>query len=123
MKFTLKDVYEDFGDALLEMKEHYNVRTVHLFNKHNSYGGATIVYRPMLSDSKGFPQGKFAEVSIAWCAPGDRYDRKMGELVALSKMQNGESVSLPIYAEGTPVKQLRAMFEGMAMAQNSEAFK
>lgn len=117
MKFTLKDVYEDFAPDLLKLKSQYNVRTVHLFNKATGRGGATVVYRPMLHDSTGFPKGKFAEIAVAWCAPGDQYDRKLGELLALSKLQSGESIRAPIYVGGKPVIVLRSMFEWMAKAQ------
>lgn len=117
MKLTLKDVYEDFAPVLLKLKSQYSVRTVHLFNKATGRGGATVVYRPMLHDAAGFPKGKFAEIAVAWCAPGDQYDRKLGELVALSKLQGGESIRAPIYAGGNPVLVLRSMFEEMALVQ------
>lgn len=113
MKNQLKQLYAEMQPTLLDFKESQFVRVVHFFNKQNPQGGLTVAYKPQICNTKGFPSGKFAEVSLAWCNPRDRYDRKLGELIALNKLERGESVLLPIYASGTPVQELRRMFRYM----------
>lgn len=93
-------------------QEHW-VRTIHLFNKQNPYGGTTICYKPEVHDAQGFPRGKFAEVSVAHCNPKDRYNRKLGQYLALENMYDGRSILLPIYTNGDPVVVLRDFFESM----------
>lgn len=111
MKNQLKQLYSEMRHNLLDFKESQFVRVVHLFDKANPQGGLTIAYKPQICTSAGFPKGKFAEVSLAWCNPKDRYDRKLGELIALNKLERGESVLVPIYAYGAPVLELKRMFE------------
>lgn len=119
MKNQLKQLYTEMQGDLLDFKARQFVRVVHFFDKQNPHGGLTIAYKPQICNSKGFPRGKFAEVSLAWCNPGDRYDRKLGELIALNKLMRGESVLLPLYAGGAPVRELKHMFEPHAKVVNS----
>ena len=118
MKNQLKQLYTEMQPGLLDFKESQFVRVVHLFDKANPQGGLTVAYKPQICTSTGFPRGKFAEVSLAWCNPKDRYDRKLGELIALNKLERGESVLLPLYANGTPVRELKRMFEQHVVVDN-----
>lgn len=111
MKNKLKQLYGEMSSSLLDFKESQFVRVVHLFDKSSAQGGLTIAYRPQICDSKGYPKGRFADVALAWCSPRDRYDRKLGELIALRKLELGECVLLPLYDIGHPVRELKAMFE------------
>lgn len=95
-----------------------HIRIVHLFNKKYPYGGCTIAYAPEVYDSQGYPRGKFAKVAVAWCSNRDRYSRPLGEYLAVSKWANGETVVLPIYVSGHPVRQLKLMFFDL-VAQDS----
>ena len=108
-----KQFYTDLKAACAAFKESDWVRVVHLFDKDNSYGGITIAYRPVLHDSKGYPAGKFGDVAVAWCSPQDRYNRKLGEALALQRMQFGNCITLPIYVDKTPVRFLKDMFQPM----------
>jgi hypothetical protein len=108
---NLKKIYAEIAPELLEFKDKMFVRVVHLFDKEDPQGGATIAYRPLICNSVGFPQGKFAEVSIAWCNKLDRYDRKLGELIALTKLHRGECVTMPIYIDNQPVHTLKTIFK------------
>lgn len=108
---SLKKFYTELAEPLNDFKQSMFVRVVHLFDKQNPRGGATVAYRPLICDSTGFPQGKFAEVSVAWCSKVDTYDRKLGELIALAKLSRGECVSLPLYVGGRPVCKIKQMFE------------
>lgn len=110
MKHQLKELYLGMRADLLEYRERYQARTVHMFNKHQPYGGVTVVYRPQLADSCGRPQGRFAEVAVAWCNPSDCYDRKLGELIALRRLELGECILMPIYDSEHPVRLLKALF-------------
>ena len=111
MKNQLKKLYGEMRDNLLDFKASHFVRVVHLFNKHNPQGGLTIAYCPQICDTNGFPKGRFADVALAWCNPRDRYDRKLGELIALRKLELGECVLMPIYQNNAPVRNLRNMFD------------
>lgn len=92
------------------------VRTIHLFDKHYPYGGTTICYKPEVHDSQGYPRGKFAQVSVAYCNPKDRYNRKLGQRLALENLYDGHCILLPVYTNGNPVVVLREFFESMAPA-------
>lgn len=118
MKNQLKQLYTEMQGDLLDFKARQFVRVVHFFDKQNPHGGLTIAYKPQICNQSGFPRGKFAEVALAWCNPGDRYDRKLGELIALNKLMRGESVLLPLYADGTPVRELKRMFEPYVKVDN-----
>ena len=89
------------------------VRTVHLFDKNWPNGGTTICYAPEVHDSQGYPRGKFARVSVAYCNTKDRYNRKLGQQLALENMYDGRYILLPIYANKNPVVVLRNFFESM----------
>lgn len=119
MKNQLKQLYSEMQEQLLDFKASQFVRVVHFFDKQNPCGGLTIAYKPQICNASGFPRGKFAEVSLAWCNPQDRYDRKLGELIAINKLMRGESVLLPLYANQAPVQELKRMFEPHAKVDNS----
>jgi hypothetical protein len=40
---------------------------------------------------------KFYDVSFAWCADNDKFDRKIGEFLALERFMNCETTKLPGY--------------------------
>ena len=119
MKNQLKQLYTEMQGVLLDFKTAQFVRVVHFFDKADPHGGLTVAYKPQICNSEGFPRGKFAEVALAWCNPVDRYDRKLGELIALNKLMRGESVLLPLYASGAPVRELKRMFGPHAIVDNS----
>ena len=119
MKNQLKQLYTEMQGDLLDFKARQFVRVVHFFDKQNPHGGLTVAYKPQICNQSGFPRGKFAEVALAWCNPVDRYDRKLGELIALNKLMRGESVLLPLYADDTPVRELKRMFEPHVKVDNS----
>jgi hypothetical protein len=85
-------------------------RIVYLFDKHNAKGGVTIAYRPMIYDSKGFPQGIFAEVAVAYCNPKDTFSRKVGRELAEAMLAEGKSIKLPVYTYNAPVRYLKGVF-------------
>lgn len=118
MKNQLKQLYTEMQGDLLDFKARQFVRVVHFFDKQNPHGGLTAAYKPQICNQSGFPRGKFAEVALAWCNPVDRYDRKLGELIALNKLMRGESVLLPLYADDTPVRELKRMFGPHAKVDN-----
>lgn len=89
------------------------VRTVHLFDKNWPYGGTTICYAPEVHDSQGYPRGKFARVSVSYCNTKDRYNRKLGQQLALENMYDGRYILLPIYTNKNPVVVLRDFFNSM----------
>lgn len=92
------------------IKAEQHIRVVHIFDKHYPYGGVTIAYRPERHDSSGFPTGKFASVSVAYCNPSDRYSRRTGEAVAIGNLISGSSILMPVYFNGHPVRNLIDIF-------------
>lgn len=86
------------------------IRIVYLFDKRKAKGGVTIAYRPMIHDSKGFPQGIFAEVAVAYCNPKDTFSRKTGRAIAEMMLAEGKSIKLPVYTYNTPVLYLKEVF-------------
>jgi len=89
------------------------VRTIHLFDKNFPYGGTTICYKPQICDNTGYPRGKFAQVSVAYCNPKDRYNRKLGQRLALENLYDGKCILLPVYTNNNPVVVLRDFFDSM----------
>ena len=55
--------------------------------------GMTMVCEPTI----GRDNAKFYNVSFAWCANHDKFDRKFGELVALKRWSDMETVKLPVH--------------------------
>ena len=88
-----------------------HIRVVHLFDKFNPYGGCTVAYRPVKHDKTGYPTGKFAYVAVAYCNPQDRYDRKVGQMLAVEMLMDGDCILMPLYVNGEPVRALRAIFD------------
>lgn len=86
------------------------VRYVYFFDKLNPHGGVTIGYKPVLHDSKNYPQGIFAEVAIAYCNPKDQFSRPMGRQLVTDMLDEGQSLLMPIYSLGAPVGFFRNMF-------------
>ena len=113
MTTLTKEFYSELRAACQSFKDSDWVRVIHIFDKDNSMGGVTLAYRPVLHDSKGYPVGKFADITVAWCSPQDRYNRKMGEALALQRMQVGQCITLPIYVDKAPVRFLKNMFQPM----------
>jgi hypothetical protein len=96
--------------ALTELIKSEHIRIVHLFDHDYPYGGCTIAYKPERFDGTGYPIGKFARVAVAYCSPLDRYSRKLGRHLAVSNLLVGENILMPIYINGTPVKDLQTVF-------------
>jgi hypothetical protein len=57
------------------------------------FPGMTMVCEPTI----GRDNTKFYNVSFAWCASHDKFDRKVGELVALKRWGDMETVKLPVH--------------------------
>ena len=64
----------------------------------------------MIHDSKGFPQGIFAEVAVAYCNPKDAFSRKTGRALAEAMLAEGKSIKLPVYTYNMPVRYLKEVF-------------
>jgi hypothetical protein len=114
------DTREDRVKAAIQV---YHIRVVHLFDTGRPYGGCTVAYAPEVFDNTGYPKGKFAKVSVAWCNNRDRYSRPEGELVAVEKLLSNQFLTLPIYQRNHPVRTLKEMFWPMVINEvyeNSE---
>ena len=55
--------------------------------------GMTMVCEPTIDRSNA----RFYNVSFAWCSSSDKFDRKVGELVALKRWSDMEIVKLPVH--------------------------
>ena len=55
--------------------------------------GMTMVCEPTIDRGNA----KFYNVSFAWCSSNDKFDRKVGELVALKRWSDMETVKLPAH--------------------------
>ena len=55
--------------------------------------GMTMVCEPTIDRDNA----KFYNVSFAWCSSSDKFDRKMGELIALKRWSVMETVKLPTH--------------------------
>lgn len=115
---TNTDVKEQ-REYLKKLIAQEHIRVVHLFDKDFPYGGCTIAYRPERHDNSGFPTGRFARVSVAYCSPSDRYSRRTGEAIAVGKLIGNESVLMPIYRNKHPVKNLKSIFSDILQADYS----
>lgn len=95
------------------MRQQFNpiYRYVYFFNKDNPKGGVTIGFVPVLRDSKGYPQGIFALVAVAYCNPNDQFSRPKGREMVSSMLNAGEAILLPIYTDKAPVRFLANMFD------------
>lgn len=94
-----------------ETIERNHIRVVHLFDKFHPYGGCTVAYQPVKHDKTGYPTGKFGYVAVAYCNPQDRYDRKVGQMLAVEMLMNGDRLLMPIYVNHEPVRALRTIFQ------------
>ena len=70
--------------------------------------GGIVHNRPPVGDENGFclvampcvnnaRHAKFYDVAFAWCADNDKFDRKVGEFIAVDRYMNGETTKLPGY--------------------------
>jgi hypothetical protein len=70
--------------------------------------GGIVHSRPPVGDENGFclvampcvnnaRHAKFYDVSFAWCADNDNFDRKIGEFIALERFMLAETTKLPGY--------------------------
>jgi len=103
--------------TIKETIEANHIRVIHLFDKFYPYGGTTVAYKPVKHDKTGYPTGKFAYVAVAYCNPKDRYDRKVGQQLAVEMLMDGQSVLLPIYIRNRPVVAIREIFEDVLAPQ------
>lgn len=103
---------ESYQDIKQTIQENH-IRVVHLFDKFHPYGGRTVAYKPVKHDKSGYPTGKYAYVAVAYCNPQDRYDRKVGQLLAVEMLMDGHCLLMPIYINGTPVRNIKEIFEGV----------
>ena len=79
-----------------------------LWLEHVRESGGIVHTRPPQGDENGFAlvampcahnarHAKFYDVSFAWCADNDKFDRKIGEFLALERYMNCETTKLPGY--------------------------
>jgi hypothetical protein len=66
---------------------------VHTKKPNDLEPGMTMVCEPTIANNNA----KFYNVSFAWCANHDKFDRKMGELIALERWNDLETVKLPAH--------------------------
>ena len=99
--------FKDLKDTIAEN----HIRVVHLFDKYCPLGGRTVAYKPVKHDKTGYPTGKFAYVAVAYCNPNDRYNRKLGEAMAVEMLLDGQSILMPIYMHNRPVVAIKEIFE------------
>ena len=70
--------------------------------------GGIVHTRPPMGDENGFclvampcaynsRHAKFYDVSFAWCADNDVFDRKVGEFIALDRQMFGQTTKMPGY--------------------------
>lgn len=69
----------------------------------------TAVYRPCVNGN-----AKMYEVALAWCAPGDTYNRKTGVALALNRFKEGNTVLLPLGVYNSPESALQRAFGVLA---------
>jgi hypothetical protein len=94
-----------------DLIDEYHIRIVHLFNKDYPYGGCTIAYQPIRHDGVGYPTGDFARVAVSYCNVKDRYNRKLGQQLAVENLLDGSFITMPIYRSGRPVVTLKQIFQ------------
>ena len=87
-------------------KDQKTCRTLWL--EHVRESGRILHTRPPVGDENGFclvampcaynpRHAKFYDVSFAWCADNDVFDRKVGEFIALDRQMFGQTTKLPGY--------------------------
>ena len=70
--------------------------------------GGIVHSRPPVGDENGFclvampcvlnpRNAKFYDVAFSWCADNDKFDRKIGEFLALERWVNRETTKMPGY--------------------------
>lgn len=102
---------DTFFQYLIDWADEAGVRTVHFFNRDNPRaGGMTIAYMPHIMDELGFPRSQMAEVAVAYCKAGDTFCRHEGRMLAMDRLYNAQSIPMPIYKGGHPVRKLREIF-------------
>ena len=66
---------------------------VHTKKPNDLEPGMTMVCEPTIDRGNA----KFYNVSFAWCSSNDKFDRKMGELIALRRWSGMETVKMPAH--------------------------
>ena len=78
---------------MLDWANSESIRVVHVFNAERPKGGLTVAFRKCQPDQVST---NMVECAVATCSQMDSFDRKVGTHYALSKFDNGETISLPL---------------------------
>lgn len=90
----------DTGETLRDL----GAKVFHGNNGNGTYQ-FTAVYRPCVNGN-----AKMYEVALAWCAPDDTYNRKIGVALALNRFKEGNTVLLPLGVYSSPESALQCAF-------------
>lgn len=80
----LKDIASETDTHVLANK---NLAT---FDK--KYNGISIAFRPMTSHE----DNRMLAVAVSYCAPEDKFKKKIGKYQALSKLEDGQYIQVPL---------------------------
>lgn len=72
--------------------EKYDEKSTDFSDVLSNFNGVSIAYAPVLH-GKG---ARMLEVAISYCAPSDKYKKKIGKLEAMKKFINGVTIQLPL---------------------------
>lgn len=79
-------------EKVTDYKEH-GIKITHVFTEwDNREGGVCIAWR---KTQPHFRQGKMVEVALAYCHPGEAYNRKQGVKIAVDRFLAGNTVTVP----------------------------
>ena len=68
-----------------------DLKILHVFNREYNHGGVTIVW----TRCEEHRNSRMVEVAVAYCHPQDKYVRKTGSQLAVSRWLNGNTVIVP----------------------------
>ncbi len=73
-------------------------------------GGVTVVWSPAHEYDRS--RSTTALISVAYCRPGDAFDKRIGLELAMQRMYNDNYIILPIYQHGEDYvhETIRTMF-------------
>lgn len=71
----------------------HGIKITHVFEEwNNRSGGVCIAWR---KSQPNFRRGKMVEVALAYCHPGEAYNRKQGVKIAVDRFLAGNTVVVP----------------------------
>lgn len=79
--------------ALLEWANNSGIGIVHVFDECKHKGGLTIAFRKNVPEHVST---NMVEIAVATCSRADTFSRKEGTRLALSKFEDGYTVTLPL---------------------------